>query len=194
MVEDYYYDLAFNSANKKNICKTLEAFLLNELKSASQDKYLRLLPATIHILALCGNVSRALELHSELTATITKSMWDQYNHTEYEEAFNIAEELLSTNLDNKEALYVKSLCLTRFDEYAQAEEILCRLLKEDEKNSARYYYALGRIQKREGNYQGAIELFETAIFEKARYLSPYREMAECYMHMEATVYKGLQAV
>ena len=184
LVEDYYYDLAFNSANKKNICKTLEAFLLNELKSASQDKYLRLLPATIHILALCGNVSRALELHSELTATITKSMWDQYNHTEYEEAFNIAEELLSTNPDNKEALYVKSLCLTRFDEYAQAEEILRRLLKEDEKNSARYYYALGRIQKREGNYQGAIELFETAIFKKARYLSPYREMAECYMHME----------
>lgn len=183
LIEDYYYDLAFNSPNRKTICKALEEFLLEELQDAAGEKYFRLLPAAIHILTLNGNVSVAIKLRSELTATITKSMWDQYNHTEYEEALNTAEGLLSIAPTNNEALYVKALCLTRFDEYSKAEEILHALLKDDKKNSARYYYALGRIQKREGNYTAAIELFEVAVLEKDRYLSPHREMAECYIHM-----------
>lgn len=160
LVEDYFYDLAFNASNRKELCVTLEKFLTKILKN-----------------------TEAFELRAELTATIVAGMWDQYNHTEYEEANQTAKELLAIDEENIEALYVKSLCLTRFDEYDDAEKILNELLKTDMENSARYYYALGRIQKRQGNYPKAIELFQVAILKRRKYLSPYREMAECYVHM-----------
>ena len=55
------------------------------------------------------------------------------------------------------------------------------LMEEDEDNEARYYYAFGRIAKKKTEYKKAIELFEIAILKRKRYLSPYRELAECYI-------------
>lgn len=79
---------------------------------------------------------------------------------------------------------VKALCLTRFDEDDEAKKILDNLLEENADNAARYYYALGRIQKKQGKYNKAIELYKTAILNRRRYLSPYRELAECYILMD----------
>ncbi len=183
LVEDYYYDLAFNSENRKEICETLENYLIDELHNSPHDKYLRLLPAAVHILTLNGKIKQAITLREELTATIVATMWDQYNHIDYNEALNTADELLSINADNFDALYVKALCLSRLDEYNNAETILNDLIETDEQQSARYYYALGRIQKRQGNYDNALEFFNIAISKKHRYLSPYREMSECYIHL-----------
>lgn len=183
LVEDYYYDLAFNSDNRREICRILEEYLVAELNNASEAKYYRLLPATVHILTLNSKIDKAVELRAELTATIAKTMWDQYNHADYDEAMKTAEGLLTINSSNYEARYVKALCLTRFDEFNTAEDILNDLLDEDEQNSARYYYALGRIRKRQGEYDEAIELFNVAVLKKKRYSSPYREMAECYLHL-----------
>lgn len=183
IVEDYFYDLAFNSPERKEICNALETFLRKEIEQASGEKYMRLITAIIHILALNGKVGEAQVLRADLTETIIFSMWDQYNHTEYDEALATANALLKENEDNLEARYVKALCLTRFDEYGPAESILNQLLEDDTTNNARYYYALGRIQKHKGNYPKAIELFEVAVLKKAKYLSPYREMADCYIHM-----------
>lgn len=163
LVEDYYYDLAFNSENRKEICETLENYLIDELHNSPHDKYLRLLPAAVHILTLNGKIKQAITLREELTATIVATMWDQYNHIDYNEALNTADELLSINADNFDALYVKALCLSRLDEYNNAETILNDLIETDEQQSARYYYALGRIQKRQGNYDNALEFFNIAI-------------------------------
>lgn len=58
--------------------------------------------------------------------------------------------------DEAEARYVKALCLTRFDEDDEAKKILDNLLEENADNAARYYYALGRIQKKQGNAAGII--------------------------------------
>lgn len=183
LVEDYFYDSSFNASNRKQLSDALEAFLLDEIKNVSNENYMRLVPVAVHILTLNKKISDALALRAELTATITSSMWDQYNHREYEEAIKTADGLLTTDEKNTEALYVKSLCLTRFDEYEKAESILDSLINIDAGNPARYYYALGRIQKRQGNYSKAIEYFQVAITKKRKYLSPYREMAECYIHM-----------
>lgn len=184
LVEDYFYDLAFNAPTRRKITNALEVFLVDEIKNAHNEKYMRLVPAAVHILTLNNKISEALALRAELTATITSSMWDQYNHREYEEASKTADGLLAVNEEDTEALYVKSLCLTRFDEYEKAENILNRLVKNDVSNLARYYYALGRIQKRQGKYTNAIEYFQVAVTKKRKYLSPYREMAECYIHMD----------
>lgn len=183
LVEDFYYDLAFNSKDRKAQCSVLKTFLSNQLNDAGRDKYLRLLPAAVHIFTLSGDISGAIGLRSEFTSTITASMWDQYNHSDYDEAMTTAEGLLTIDSENKEALYVKALCLTRFDEYNGAEKILNQLLHDDSENAARYYYALGRIQERKGAFEDAIELFKVAIIKKERYLSPYREMAKCYIHL-----------
>lgn len=183
LVEDFYYDLAFNSKDRKDKCSVLKDFLDNQLKDAGMDQHLRLLPAAVHIFTLSGDISGAIRLHSAFTSTVTASMWDQYNHSNYDESMTTAEGLLTIDSKNSEARYVKALCLTRFDEYDSAEEILSQLLNDDPENIARYYYALGRIQERKGNFEGAIELFEIAILKKKRYLSPYREMAQCYIHL-----------
>lgn len=183
IVEDYYYDLAFNANNRKELCISLEKYLLNALKDASGDKYFRLIPVAIHILVLTGNISEAQKLQAELTATMIETMWDQYNHAEYEDALATANSLLSANSEDTESLYVKALCLTRFDRYTEAETLLNNLLDNDTSNESRYYYALGRIQKRQGKYEKAIELFKIATLKKSRYLSPWREIAECYIYV-----------
>ncbi|WP_434511956.1 TIR domain-containing protein [Desulfitobacterium sp. AusDCA] len=186
LVEDYFYDLAFSATNRNELCESLEKFLLQQVQDKHLDtaRYMRLIPAAVHILTLNNKVKKALELRSELTATIESTMWDQYNHREYEESLKTANSLLDIDTDNIEALYVKALCLTRFEEYDESEKILNNLLSDDQGNSARYYYALGRIQKRQGKYNDAIELFQVAANRKRKYLSPYREMAECYMYMD----------
>lgn len=184
LVEDYFYDLAFNDIKCKEYCSMLEKFLLEQIKDKNNSNYMRFIPVTVHILTLNGNISEAVRIRSELTATVASSMWDLYNHQDYENADKIAEELLDIDEENVEARYIKALCLTRFDEYKKAEQILDKLIQEDKKNTARYYYALGRVQKRQGNYTSAIELFQVAIMKKRKYLSPYRELAECYILLE----------
>ena len=184
LVEDYFYDLAFNDIKCKEYCNILEKFLLEQVRDENNQNYMRLIPVAVHILTLNGNITEAVRIRSELTSTVAASMWDLYNHQDYEKADKIAEELLDMDKENVEARYIKALCLTRFDEYKKAEEILDILIKEDNKNIARYYYALGRIQKRQGNYTSAIELFQAAIMKKRKYLSPYRELAECYILLE----------
>ncbi len=184
LVEDYFYDLAFNDIKCKEYCNMLEKFLLEQIRDENNPNYMRLIPVAVHILTLNGNIAEAVRIRSELTATVAASMWDLYNHQDYEKADKIAEELLDMDKENIEARYIKALCLTRFDEYKKAEQILDNLIKEDKKNVARYYYALGRVQKRQGNYISAIELFQVAIVKKRKYLSPYRELAECYILLE----------
>ena len=184
IVEDYFYDLAFSLPNRKTLCNSIGTYLINSLTDASRNDYLRLVPVAVHILLLAGHFKEALSIRSELTGTIVSSMWDQYNHMEYEEAFSTAESLIEIDEMNIEARYVKALCLTRFDAYDEAGSLLNELIKQDVCNIARYYYALGRIQKRQAEYTKAIELFEMSVYEKPRYLSPYREMAECFIIME----------
>lgn len=183
LVEDYFYDLAFNDLKCKKYCNQLEKELLKMIEKRDQN-YMRLVPVVVHILTLNGKIDKAIEVRSELTATITASMWDMYNHKEYEEANNVAEKLISIDNFNFEAKYVKALCLIRYDEDKKANDILGELMEEDEENAARYYYALGRIQKKQGKYDKAIELYKIAILKRKRYLSPFREMAECYILMD----------
>lgn len=64
------------------------------VKDSNCEKYMRLVPAAVRILALNGKVDQARSLRAELTATIISSMWDQYNHADYDEAFNTATSLL----------------------------------------------------------------------------------------------------
>ena len=183
LVEDYFYDLAFNDSKCKEYCDTLEKTLLS-ITEREDANYMRLVPVTVHILTLNGKIDKAIKVRAELTATITSSMWDMYNHREYEKAKNVAEQLIMIDNENVEARYVKALCLTRFDEYEEAKNILDKLLEEDVDNVARYYYALGRIQKKQGKYNKAIQLYKIAILNRRRYLSPYRELAECYILMD----------
>lgn len=183
LVEDYFYDLAFNDSKCKTYCDRLEEILLKMIDEDGLN-YMRLVPVAVHILTLNGKIDKAIEVRSELTATITASMWDMYNHREYDEAYEVAEKLICYDDENIEARYVKALCLIRFDEDIEAKDILDQLMTEDEENIARYYYALGRIQKKQGKFDKAIELYKIAILNRRRYLSPYREMAECYILMD----------
>lgn len=183
LVEDYFYDLAFHDSKCKTYCDKLEKILLNIIKSDDMN-YMRLVPVAVHILTLNGKIDKAIQVRAELTATITASMWDMYNHREYDEANNVAEQLIQIDSENVEARYVKALCLMRFDEDTEAKTILNNLLEEDTDNVARYYYALGRMYKKQGKYDKAIELYKTAILNRRRYLSPYRELAECYILMD----------
>jgi len=183
LVEDYFYDIAFNDSKCKEHCEQLEKFLIEKVANESMD-YMRLVPVVVHILTLNGNIQKAIQVRAEFTATIISSMWDLYNHREYDEANKVADQLINIEDGNIEARYVKALCLTRFDEYNTAKEMLDNLLIEDSGNVSRYYYALGRIQKKQGAYIKATELFQMAIVKKRKYLSPYRELAECHMLMD----------
>lgn len=184
IVEDYFYELAFALPDRKELCSKVGVYLSDYLKNASRDEYLRLVPVAVHVLSLSGQFKDAVALRSELIETIVSTMWDQYNHMEYEETLSTANSLIEIDDKHMEARYAKALCLTRFDKYIEADKLLNDLIKEDPKNKARYYYALGRIQKRQTEYDKAIELFEISVYEKPRYLSPYREMAECYILMD----------
>lgn len=150
LVSDYFYDLAFTADNRKDICKRLETFLLNAVSNENDKNYMRLIPVAIHILTLNGKIGKAKELRSELTSTIKSSMWDQYNHGEYEDAMKTACSLIDLDSSDYDAQYVRALCLTRFDKYDEAWKLLKQLQDVDQLNSSRYYYALGRIEKRKG--------------------------------------------
>jgi len=188
LVSEYYYSLAFQAENKKEICEKLERFLLDAVSDKKSPDYLRLLPSAIHILALNNKINKARELREEMTATIAASMWDQYNNRDYEDALSIAEQLISvdssTILDEQQidALYVKSLCLSRFEKYNEAQMILEDLIAKDN-NNPRYYTALGRIEKYQEKYESAINYFNKAIKIKSRYISAYRELGECYLYL-----------
>ena len=183
LVEDYFYDLAFNDQKCKEYCDALEKTLLNII-NREDESYMRLIPAVVHFLTLNGKVDKAREVRAEFTATMTSSMWDMYNHRDYDVAKNVSEQLIKIDKENYEARYVKALCLIRFDEDKEAENLLNALMEEDKDGIARYYYALGRIKKKQGRYNEASEIFKIAICKKRRYLSPYRELAECYMLMD----------
>lgn len=184
IVEDYFYELAFALPNRKELCNKIGEYLSNHLKKASRNEYLRLVPIAVHVLLLSGQFKNAVALKSELIETIVSAMWDQYNHMEYEDAYYTANSLIDIYSTHMEARYVKALCLIRFDKFPEAANLLNDLIQEDSQNKARYYYALGRIQKRQTKFVRAIELFEMSVFEKPKYLSPYREMAECYILMD----------
>jgi tetratricopeptide (TPR) repeat protein len=188
LVKDYYYSLAFQADNKKDICDKLERFLLTAISDNNSQDYLRLLPSTIHILALNNKFNEARRLRAEMTATIAVSMWDQYNHRDYDDALRTAEQLISLDtsiiFDEQQidALYVKSLCLIRFEKYNEAQSILENLLKENSDNP-RYDNALGRIQKNQEKFEAAIVLFNRAIKKNPKYISAHRELAECYLYL-----------
>lgn len=182
LVEDFFYDKAFNDQKCGHYCSQIEKYLLKRLEYQDGD-YMRLVPLAIHILTLNGHIDKAMEIRRELTATVTCSMWDLYNHSEYDGAYKVAEQLIRFDSDNIEAKYMKSLCLIRFEEYGEARKILSNLRDEDIENEARYYNALGRIEKLGGAYDQAIEMFQIAIIKKRKYISPYRELAECYLLM-----------
>lgn len=183
LVEDFFYDLAFNDSKCKEHCCRLESYLLKKIEKQDLD-YMRLVQLTIHILTLNGHIDKARKIRCELTATMADSMWDLYNHSEYDEANKVAEQLIQFDSENIEARYVKALCLIRFDECDEAQNLISELIQEDNDNEARYYNALGRIKKVQGLYQESIELFKISILKRKRYLSPYRELAECYLLMD----------
>jgi tetratricopeptide (TPR) repeat protein len=188
LVKDYYYSLAFQAENKKEICDKLESFLLGVVSDSENPDYLRLLPSAIHILAHNNKFNKACELRAEMTATMVTSMWDQYNNRDYEDALRLAEQLLSLDerifLDKQQidALYVKSLCLARLDKYNEAQKILEDLITKDSYNP-RYDTALGRIEKHQEKFESAIILFNQAIQKNSRHISAYRELAECYLYL-----------
>lgn len=189
VVEDYFYNLAFNTAERKDFTERLEKFLMEEISASKRESntYMRLIPLTVYILTLNNKYAQAKEIRAELVATISKTMWDLYNHREYDDAYKTADGLLESDEDNKEALYIKALCLTRFDEYEKAISILEDLLNDKEKygakDEAKYYYALGRVKKRQGHYEDAIEYFQLATRKNNNYLSPYRELGDCFIHV-----------
>ncbi len=185
LVLDFFYDQAFSSEKRNHYTQKLEEYLLSKTLSPQSPDYMRLITVAIHMLILNNNFEKAVSLRSELTETIKESMWDQYNSGDYDNAYITACGLIENVSNNYDALYVKSLCLTRFDQYEEAQELLDSLLKVDKNNSARYYYALGRIEKRKGSYNQAIELFSIACKKRNKYLSPYREIAECYLFLDS---------
>ena len=99
------YDLAFNDLKCKEYCDRLEKTLLRIIERKDIN-YMRLVPATVHILTLNGRIDKAIQVRAELTATITSSMWDMYNHREYEEANKVAEQLITIDSENVEARYM----------------------------------------------------------------------------------------
>lgn len=75
----------------------------NHLKDASRDEYLRLVPVAVHVLLLSGQFANAIALRSELIETIVSTMWDQYNHMEYEDAYFTANSLIELDDMHMEA-------------------------------------------------------------------------------------------
>ncbi len=183
IVEDYYYDLAFNSEKRDSLCMALEKYLMKAIQGNTLERQQRLLPIAVHVLTINGKYDEAHRIACTLISTMRKTMWDQYNQREYEDALRTAEYLLQQEADDFDALYVKSLSLIRLDKCSESQEILKYLLSENEVNSYKYYNALGRIEKIQCHYEKAIEFFEISCNIKENYLSPRREMAECYIYL-----------
>lgn len=184
IVEDYYYDLAFNSDKRNERCKKLEGYIIGKMEEYKSDSnnYYRVLPAAIHILTLNGKVVDAINLRSEMICTVISTMWDQYNHREYDDAFRTAESILSISDNCLDALYIKALCYIRFEKYPEAIVIINYLISRDAENP-RYDNALGRIEKYQEHYEVAIYHFRTALGKRKRFISSYREMSECYLYL-----------
>ena len=182
LVIDYYYDLAFNDSNRKMICAQLEIYLLQYIKD--EKKYLRVLPALIHVLVLNNKLDEVRTIREEMTATISKTMWEQYNHRDYEDALKTAEYLIANiNIDDYDPYYVKALCLDRDGESEEAIKILNKLIEDDDQNSYKYFNALGRIKKHQEYFETAIVLFKKSIEKNRKYISAYREISECYIFL-----------
>ncbi|WP_089612027.1 toll/interleukin-1 receptor domain-containing protein [Dehalobacterium formicoaceticum] len=184
IVEDYYNDLAFNSSKRNERCNELESYIIAKMRYYESDisNYFRLLPVAIRILALNGKVKDAVRLRSEMICTIIQAMWDQYNHREYDDAFRTANDILEISDKCLDALYIKALCYIRFEKYLEATKLIKDLILCDSENP-RYYNSLGRIEKYQERYESALQYFRTALQKKQRYISSYREMAECYLYL-----------
>lgn len=182
IVEDYYYDLAFNDKNvRKKLCNAENYIERNYINTDVANKY-RLLTVLIHIMTINGHISRAIALRKELTETMNASMWALYNHREYDEAYDVASGILGAYPDNIDAKYMQALCCIRNEKYNEAKIMIKELQKGDSENY-RYYYALGRIEKYLEHYEKAIGLFMEALEKKRRHCSSMREIAECYYYL-----------
>lgn len=190
IVEDYYYDLAFNDPIKPIILNKLEKYLkerINTIKYTEPDNYLRLLPITLHILMLNFKINDVFEIRSDMSNTMKATMWDLYNHRNYDGALNIANALIDNGNEDSvnEAKYVSALCNIRTEAFVQATKIINELIA-SEGETARYNYALGRIAKYQGHFEKALILFEKALHLNPRHMSSLRESAECYCYLDDT--------
>lgn len=183
IVEDYYYNLACNDKNIRKKLVNVEKFIENTIQQPIDivNKY-RLLPVLIHIMVLNGHIDRAIGLRADLIETMNSSMWDLYNHREYDEAYDIASRILVEYPNNIDAKYMQALCCIRHEKYSEAKKIIITLQHDDMKNH-RYYYALGRIEKHMEHYEDAISLFSEALKRKKRHCASLREIAECYYYL-----------
>ena len=122
IVEDYYYDLAFNDKGvRKKLCSA-ENYIEKNFESIDVANKYRLLTVLIHIMTLNGHISRAMELRKELTETMIASMWDLYNHREYDEAYDVASGILGAYPENVDAKYMQALCCIRNEKYSEAKK------------------------------------------------------------------------
>ncbi len=186
IVEDYYYDLAFNSPTRKTLVSQLEKYLVNKLNqsktTSSLSSYLRLLPLTMHILTLNNNFKDAFNLRKDMFSTLISTMWDQYNHRNYEDSFETAKYIIDNEPNCEEAEYVMALCYIRFENYGKAKLLIQKLIKAYGA-SYKYNYALGRIEKYNSNYENALKYFQLALDKNEKHISSMRESAECYYYL-----------
>ena len=182
IVEDYYYDLAFNDKNARKKLYNAETYIERNYESLDVTNKYRFLTVLIHIMTLNGHIDKAIKLRRELIETMSTSMWALYNHREYDEAYNVANGILATYPDDVDAKYMQALCCIRNEKYGEARTIIKTLQKDDLENY-RYYYALGRIEKYLEHYEKAIGLFLQALQKRKRHCSSMREIAECYYYL-----------
>ena len=188
IIEDYYFDLIYNSAERRRIATLLANYLYRKVTSDQTDPqtYFRLLQPAIFVLTIDNRLNVAWALRSDMIATLVKAMWEQYNHQDYSEAMETAMSIISKeNNDTRnycEAQYVKSLCLMRNEDYSSAISILDSI---NDKYDYAYKrdYVLGRIEKYREKYEQAISYFDTALLKYDRHISSMREAAECYFFL-----------
>ena len=186
IVQGYYFDAAFVDPGRKAAVHHLVEYLQKKLpKKANDDsqKYVRLIPCTIFLLMLDGQLSRATMLRKDMIATMLSSAWEQYKHREYREALSIALAIIeNSDIDREEyeqAKRIQALCLLRNEEYAKVAEIL-RELRQEFGERYRYDYIDGRMQKAQENYRLALIFFKNAHKKNRQHVSSMREIAEIY--------------
>lgn len=182
IVEDYYYDLAFNDKSIRKKLDNAENYIEEYYVDMDVANKYRLLTVLIHVMTINGHISKAIKLRKELTETMNVSMWDLYNHREYDEAYDVACGILGAYPENTDAKYMQALCCIRSEKYNEARMIIKDLQDTDSENY-RYYYALGRIEKYLEHYEKAIGLFLKALEQKRKHCSSMREIAECYYYI-----------